>query len=752
MIQMKLKVEFLVVACIQIIALILVTTTYALDLKPKIDPLARPLIEDGTAVGFMIGIVKDGQTQVIAYGEIAKGSNTAPNADTVYEIGSVSKVFTAILLSDMVRKGIVKLDDPVQKYLPTDVKMPDFDGKSITLEHLVTHTSGLPRLPDNLKPANLSNPYADYSESQMYEFLNGHKLRRPPGQYEYSNYGVGLLGHLLARKMGKTYEQSLIDKICKPLGMLDTCISLNEDQKTRLATPYNAALNPVNTWDVPTLAGAGAIRSTCNDMMKFIQANIKDNDEPLTQTLRMSHQERHAIMDGMTIGMAWHINPDDTRWHNGGTGGFFSWLGISLTRKVGIVVLANTFNMRLDQFGQKVMRVALGEEVEPIESRKVIDVSSEVLESYAGVYTLTPNFSLTVTVEDGKLMVQATGQGKIPFFPESKTKFFCKVVEAQISIVLDEDGKVDHLILHQGGFDQKAFPRKAIHVSSEVLESYTGEYMFLPNYPIRITLEDGKLMVHGPIMNNLQLFPVSKTRFFLKGKDTQISFVPDKDGKINYLIHHYPGGINQKFARKGTIKPREVIDVSPDVLEPYTGVYRVELNNTILTVTVEAGRLMMSLPGEKGVDKFQLFPESKTKFFFKEADTQISFVPDQDGNIDYLIVHMGGPEYKAIREGDIKQRKVIDVSPEVLESYAGVYKVPSSNSTLTVTVEDGKLMVQPAGDEKEQVFPESNTKFFYKEMESIQISFVPDEDGRINHLIVHVGSNEYEGFRENEDF
>ena len=741
--------KFLGVVCVHVITFILATTTYGLDLKPKIDPLADPLIEDGIAVGFIIGIVKDGQTQVISYGEKTKGSNVMPNADTVYEIGSISKVFTGILLADMVQKGIVKLDDPVQKYLPEGVKMPILDGKTITLEHLVTHTSGLPRMPENFSPADPSNPYVDYSEMQLYEFLNGHKLRRPPGQAEYSNYGMGLLGHILAKKMGIPYEQILIKNICNPIGMLDTSISLNDSQKKRVPTPYNAVLNPVTLWDITTLAGAGGIRSTCNDMIKFIKANISDDNKSFTQTLHMSHQERHK--NGMSIGLAWHILPDGTRWHNGGTGGFHSWLGILPSQKAGVVVLANTANMQITQFGFKVMRIALGEDVGPPKSRKEIKLSTDGLESYTGVYSLAPNFNISVMVKSGVLIAQATGQGKIPFYPESKTKFFCKLVDAQISFVLDKDGNFDHLILHQGGLDQKAFPRKAIDVSSEVLESYVGEYMFLPNYPIRITLEQGKLMVQGPNMNNLQLFPESENMFFLKENETKISFVPNTDGKVQYLIQHHPGEIDQKIARKDEVEPRKVIDVSSDVLDSYTGVYEVTFNNTILTVTVENGRLMMSLPGEKGIDKFQLFPESQTRFFFKEADVQISFISDQDGKISHLTVHLGGPEYKAVHQGDIKQPKVIDVNPEVLESYVGVYKVPSTNSTLTVTVEDGKLMVGAVGDAKRQVFPESKTRFFYKEMETIQISFVPNEDGKINRLIVHMGSKEYEGFRESDD-
>ncbi len=534
------------------------TTVYGLDLQPKIDPFARPLIEDGIAVGFVIGIVKDGQTQVLAYGEKTKGSKVAPDADTVFEICSVSKVFTGILLSNMVQKGIVKLEDPVQEYLPAEVKMPIVGDMPITLEHLVTHTSGLPRDPDNFKPANPSNPYADYSESQMYEFLIGHKLRRPPGQLEYSNYGMALLGHLLAQKLGRTYEQCLVEHIYKPLGMQDTCITLNEDQRRRLASPYNSDLNLVSSMDVsPILAGAGGFRSTCNDMIKFIQANLKNDEKSFTQMLRMSHQKRHLMNTGMAMGLAWSIHPNGTLSHNGMSFGFFSWLGISPSRKVGVVVLSNTSSMHFYQFAEKVMRVALDQEIEAIKPRKVMDVSSEVLESYAGVYTLAPNLFLIITVKGDRLMVQVSGpnQTKYPFSAESKTKFFCKVKDAQISFVLDKDGKIDHLILHSGRLNQKAFPRRVIDVSSEVLESYAGVYTLFPNFDLTFTVEDGKLMVQATDQEKFQVFPESNTKFFFKKNDIQISFEQGQEGKIDHLILHQSGN-DFKGVRKNEGLPK----------------------------------------------------------------------------------------------------------------------------------------------------------------------------------------------------
>ena len=430
--------------------------------REKIDPFAHQLIKDQIVVGLVIGIVKDGKSRVIAYGETIKGSGITPNGNTLYEIGSVTKVFTGDLLSSMVQNGEVNLRDPLQKYLPPSVKVPVADGKPITLEHLATHTSGLPRMPDNFKPADPLNPYADYTVEQMYVFLNGHELRRPPGQYEYSNYAMGLLGQLLAHHKGMTYEQFLRDRISKPLGMKDTGITLNEEQRKRLAPPYNAALKPAKNWDIPALAGAGAIRSSASDMIKFIMANLKKDHEPLSQALRLAQVKRHSMEEGLSMGLGWHLTRDGARdgatlWHNGGTGGYRAWLAIAPDRGIGVVVLTNTANTRLDEFGQQVTRIALGREVKPSKPRKTIEVDPALLKSYTGYYAITPEFGLKVTVEKDRLMVQATGQDKFPVFPESKVRFFYKVVDAEITFVPNEEGQANKLILRQDGRDLEAF-------------------------------------------------------------------------------------------------------------------------------------------------------------------------------------------------------------------------------------------------------------------------------------------------------
>lgn len=434
----------------------------ALDLREKVDPLARPLVDDGLVVGLAIGILKDGQTQFIAYGETTKGSGTVPTADTIYEIGSISKVFTGTLLADMVERGKVQLSDPIQQYVPAGIKVPMFDDKPITIENLATHTSGLPRLPKNLNPADAKNPYADYTVEQMYAFLARHKLRRAPGEYEYSNYGMGLLGQLLAARADTTYAQLLAQRITQPLGMSDTVLELSDQQRSRLAPPYNAALAAEHTWDIPTLAGAGAIRSTVADMLRFAEANLAADDDrkdelPLARAMRLAQQKRFDIKGGLAIGLGWHIARDRfTRWHNGMTGGYASWLAVVPGHGIGVVVLSNTATERITQLGEQITRVAVGSEVKPPPRPATVEVDPAVLASYAGNYTILPGFGLTVTVEDGRLMVQATGQDTVRVLARSKTEFFYTVVDAQITFVPGEDGKVTKLILHQNGLDLDA--------------------------------------------------------------------------------------------------------------------------------------------------------------------------------------------------------------------------------------------------------------------------------------------------------
>jgi len=405
-------------------------------------------VDTGRAVGMVAGVIDANGRHVIASGNVSRGGSQAPDGDTVYEIGSITKVFTSLLLADMIEKGEVKPDDPVAKYLPSTVKVPSRDGHQITLLELSMQMSGLPRLPDNLKPADPLNPYADYDAAKLYDFLSHYKLTRDPGEkYEYSNLGAGLLGHALALRAGMSYEELLRRRIFEPLGMTSTSITLSAEQKKRLAPGYSAALDPVENWTFDVLAGCGAVRSTVNDMLKFLAANLELTDSALKAAMRhMRSVSKETGVPDLQVAMAWHIftKYEPIYWHNGGTFGYRSFAGFDPAKKEGVVILCNSFTDN-DDLGRHIL-----ESRYPLATfQKEVQVDPAVLERYVGEYELTPAFKITVTREGGRLFVQATGQPRFEIFAQSESEFFLKVVNAQITFV--KDG----LILHQNGKDQK---------------------------------------------------------------------------------------------------------------------------------------------------------------------------------------------------------------------------------------------------------------------------------------------------------
>ncbi len=323
--------------------------------------LVKRIDEMHQSVGIVAGVIAPGRREVVAYGALNQDDKRTLDGDAIFEIGSVTKVFTSLLLADMAQRGEVVLDDPISKYLPPGVKTPERGGRKITLADLATHTSGLPRLPNNLKPKDMSNPYVDYSVAQMYEFLGSYKLPRDIGsKYEYSNFGGGLLGHILSLRAGTDYESLVRTRIAGPLGMKDTEITLSPEQKARMAVGHDAQMKAVPNWDLPTLAGAGALRSTVNDLMKFVAANLGDPKTPLSDAMAsMLTVRRPTGTAGLEIALGWHIltRPDgDIIWHNGGTGGFRSFIGFRPKTHVGVVVLSNAFTITgVDDIGRDLL-------------------------------------------------------------------------------------------------------------------------------------------------------------------------------------------------------------------------------------------------------------------------------------------------------------------------------------------------------------------------------------------------------------
>jgi D-alanyl-D-alanine-carboxypeptidase/D-alanyl-D-alanine-endopeptidase len=424
--------------------------------------ILKDRVEDGRATGLVVGVMEaDGSTRIVSYG--GAGPGTEPlGPDSVFEIGSITKVFTSTVLADMAQKGEVKLDAPAQTYAPAGLVLPKRGDKEITLANLSVQNSGLPRMPSNFSPASMSNPYADYSVEQLNAFLGAYQLPRDIGAtVEYSNLGVGVLGAILANTAGKSYEAMVKERVLQPLGMTMTGITLSPAMQKALAKGHDESGAVTANWDLPTLAGAGALRSNMTDMLKFLDANVGPPKTPLERAMRDAQKPRAPMRPGTQIGLNWITTKASSGveyiWHNGGTGGYRTFIGFDPARGVGVVVLSNR-SISADDIGVHLLDPAspLTPKPAPPPARVAIDLPAAAMARFVGVYALNsmPDFKVTVTLENGALFAQATGQGKAPVFPESESTVFFRVVDAQLEFTKDAKGDVTGLVLHQMGAKQ----------------------------------------------------------------------------------------------------------------------------------------------------------------------------------------------------------------------------------------------------------------------------------------------------------
>ncbi|QJW98759.1 serine hydrolase domain-containing protein [Frigoriglobus tundricola] len=319
------------------------------DFKPDLDRLAEPLTKDKPAVGLVVGVWADGKPQVYGYGRVTTAAGeAAPDGDTLFEIGSVTKALTGVLLADAVARKEVGLDDPANTHLPADLKIRSKPDRPVTLLHLATHRSGLPVQPPllGLTARNRANPYADYVRPKLVRLMGALEPAQEPGaEYRYSNLGVGLLGHaLVTAAKADRYDALVRERVCRPLGLADTGEALTGAQKARLARGHNAKLDPTDPWDFATLEACGGLRSSANDLLRFAAANLGEVQTPLLAVLKASHEKREpAGSELIEIGLCWHRlklkSGEHVVWHNGGTGGFRSMVAFTPATKRAVVVL-----------------------------------------------------------------------------------------------------------------------------------------------------------------------------------------------------------------------------------------------------------------------------------------------------------------------------------------------------------------------------------------------------------------------------
>ncbi|MBK9107582.1 MAG: serine hydrolase [Saprospiraceae bacterium] len=525
-------------------------------------------IEYGQLPSIVVGIVDKNGSQYYSFGNKTKGGEPV-NEHSIYEIGSISKTFTAILLAQMVLEGKLKVEDLAQSYLPSNVKLPTKDGKQITLAQLSNHTSGLPRMPSHFNPKDPANPYADYTVEQMYDFLNNFKLTREIGsQYEYSNLAVGLLGHCLSLHEGKSYESLLTERITATLQMKETKITLDKRMKQNLAMGYSNG-EQVSNWDIPTLAGAGAIRSSLHDMLHYVAANLGLNKSKLLPAMQLTHQVQHdKAGEGTSVGLGWHISKGaegDIITHSGGTGGYRTFIGFVKEIGKGVVVLTNS-DIGADDIGMRLLN----------STAKLIEVKKsglanikEALDKQGADAAL--NIYAKIKMEESMYEFDESAINALGYVYMGKGKMAEAIAVFKINVdqfpksdnvydsyaeAMMKDGQKEAAIINykkslelnpantnavemlaKMGVGESI---KEIQLEESVLASYVGVYELAPNFTIAITQNGNQLFGQATGQEKFELFAKSNTDFILKVVPAQISFF-SKDGKVESLTL-YQGG------------------------------------------------------------------------------------------------------------------------------------------------------------------------------------------------------------------
>ena len=534
----------------------------AQELDPALRTLATDRVATGRVPALVIATIDGTRQQVYGFGSVAGTAAVAPDEHTVFEIGSVSKTFTALLLADAVARGAVKLDAPVATLLP-GATIPQYEGKQITLLDLATQSSGLPRLPDNLMPASSDDPYAGYTAASLKSFLAHYTLPRAPGaRYEYSNLGFGLLGYALATQAHTSYGELLAQRITGPLGMRETGVAMSAAMQAQLAPGHDRSGKVVPNWDLAVLAGAGGIRSNAHDLLIYVEALMHTPPASTPMGLRAVWQDQRPT-ERDRIGLAWQLRTvrgHHITWHNGMTGGYASFVGFDADSQRAVVVLANA-NVSVDDIGFRAL-VAPDPAVQPAQAREAEQVreaappalSPATLQPYVGRYQLAPGAELTVSIGAKGLLVRLTGQDAYPVFARKPDEFFYKVVDASLQFERAPDGSVGAVSLLQNGqvmrspriAGAQAAPvpapaRVAVTLDPALLREYVGSYQLTPSLRLVFSEEGGQLFAQATGQGRNPVYASARDEVFSRVVDAQVSFQRDAQGAVNGLVLHQAG-------------------------------------------------------------------------------------------------------------------------------------------------------------------------------------------------------------------
>lgn len=414
----------------------------------KVDDYIKSQMETQKIPGLSIAVVRNGEiVKAKGYGLANVELNVAATSETSYQSGSVGKQFTATAVMMLVEEGKVALDDKINKYFAD----APASWSNITVRNLLTHTAGTTDYPKDF------NFRQDYTEAELLKKAQAIPLAFAPGEkWSYSNFGYATLGILISKVTGRFYGDFLQERIFKPLGMSTARIISEADIVPNRAAGYRMPKGELKNqeWVSPSMntTADGSLYLTVLDMAKWDAALYtekllkRSSLDQMWTPVKLNNGSTHPYGFGWAFG---NVNGRKIIEHGGAWQGFTSHISRYVNDKLTVIVLTNRAGANPGKIAHGIAAL-YNPELAPIE-QKEIQVDPKLFDDYAGQYQISPEFILNITREADKLWLQATGQLKVQLFPESQTKFFIKVVDAQVTFVKDASGKVTHLILHQAG-------------------------------------------------------------------------------------------------------------------------------------------------------------------------------------------------------------------------------------------------------------------------------------------------------------
>lgn len=415
--------------------------------------LAARIDAQHKGTGGLVSAVRGRGGWTVRHGVVALAQTRPVSLDTPFQIASLTKIFTALLLADAAMRGEVGLDDVLDAHLP--VTTPRFEGRAITLIDLATHTSGLSLRPPSRVGRSQDNPYGGYTHDELAGDIAATVLTRAPGaSFEYSNFGYGLLGAALSARLGAPYAQLVHTRILAPLGMRATSLTPSAAVRARLIQGYDMDFGPAQTWDFGALAPAGGLISTARDLRRFLALWSGGERQPLASAARSMFAVRRPGPDPETqMALGWRVIERGGRtlgWSNGSGGGVRSFMGVAPGSE-GVIAFANMqTGIGVDDIGMRVLDANAAVDVAPIPLRVAITVPAAILDRYVGAYAYAPDDTMTISRDDEGLVLEQ-GPMRLVLRAETLSQFFLREDNVTFAFETDGDAPASAFVMSQGG-------------------------------------------------------------------------------------------------------------------------------------------------------------------------------------------------------------------------------------------------------------------------------------------------------------